>query len=84
MIGGLWLLVKDLLKWMMFFLGNGMMENGYIFIKKNVFDEMFKFYIFLLFGVIDVFSLIKFFLVVLLIFWYGYVWFGCNYRGKNK
>lgn len=56
----------------------------YIFIKKNVFDEMFKFYIFLLFGVIDDFSLIKFFLVVLLIFWYGYVWFGCNYRGKNK
>lgn len=35
-------------------------------------------------GVIDDFSLIKPFPVVSSTSWYGYAWFGRNYRGKNK
>lgn len=58
--------------------------NGYTLIKKNVFDEMFKPHISLPSGVIDDFSLIKPFPVVSSTSWYGYAWFGRNYRGKNK
>lgn len=75
---------KDLSKWMTFLLGNGTTENGFTLIKKNVFDEMFKPHISLPSGVIDVFSLIKPFPVVSSTSWYGYAWFGRNYRGKNK
>lgn len=52
--------------------------------KKNVFDEMFKPHISLPSGVIDVFSLIKPFPVVSSTSWYGYAWFGRNYRGTKK
>lgn len=75
-MGGLCLLLKDLLKWLLFLLGNGIIEDGFIFIDKIVFDEMFEFYVLLLRKVMMCYSVERLFLVVLLIVWYGYVWFG--------
>lgn len=76
LVGGLCLLLKDLLKWLLFLLGNGIIEDGFIFIDKIVFDEMFEFYVLLLRKVMMCYSVERLFLVVLLIVWYGYVWFG--------
>lgn len=75
-MGGLCLLLKDLLKWLLFLLGNGIIEDGFIFIDKIVFDEMFEFYVLLLRKVMMCYSVERLFLVVLLIVWYGYVWLG--------
>lgn len=75
-MGGLCLLLKDLLKWLLFLLGNGIIEDGFIFIDKIVFDEMFEFYVLLLRKVMMCYSVERLFLVVLLVVWYGYVWFG--------
>jgi hypothetical protein len=66
---------------MKFLLGNGTTENGITLINKDVFDEMFVPSVSLPLWVMDYFTIEAPYPVNAVMSWYGYAWFGGNYRG---
>lgn len=82
--GGLCSSPKDLSKWLLFLLGNGTTEDGLTLIDKNVFDEMFEPHVSIPRAMMTRYSVERPFPVVSSVSWYGYAWFGRNYRGYKS
>jgi CubicO group peptidase (beta-lactamase class C family) len=80
--GGLCSSSRDLSKWLVFLLGNGTSENGLSLIEKDLFDDMFEPSVSLPRGIMDRYSLETPYPLTSIASWYGYAWFGRNYRGK--
>ena len=82
--GGLCTSPEDLSKWLTFLLGNGTTEDGLTLIDKDVFDEMFQSHVSIPESRITRYSVEKPFPVSSSASWYGYAWFGRQYRGKAE